>query len=185
MHYEKGQYYHAYNRGNNKQPIFIEPGNYEYLLKLMRKNAARFRITVIAYCLMPNHYHILARQDDTTPLTKFIRSTFQSYAQAFNKRYRRTGKLFENSRDPIVIDDLAYLSGLCRYIHRNPVEAHLVENAQHWPYSNYREFIGDRPRFFHHPDLVKEWFASPEEYRRFVEKQSDETNYIKIQKYLF
>lgn len=173
MQYEIGHYYHAFNRGNNRQRIFYEPENYKYLLRLIRKNMERYKVTIIAYCLMPNHYHLLIRQDSEIPLSKFIQSTFQSYVQAFNNRYHRSGKLFENPREPIEVDDEEYLFSVCRYIHRNPIKAELVEKLVKWQYSNYAEFIGVRNGTLFTKDLFKEWFLSRETYQEFVEESDD------------
>jgi len=183
MRYTPGHYYHAYNRGNNRQTIFFRKEDYVYLIRLFQKNAERFQVTIIAYCLMPNHYHLLLRQDSEIPLSRFLQSTFQSYAQAFNKFYNRTGKIFENTRPPKHIDDNAYLFQVCRYIHRNPLDARLVKELSDWPYSNYPEFIGERDGALCPRDLVTEWFVSPAEYREFVESDGDD--YGDIEGYLF
>lgn len=185
MQYEPGHYYHAYNRGNNKRTLFYEETNYHYLIRLFEQNVKRFQVTLIAYCLMPNHYHLLLRQDNDIPLSRFIQSTFQSYAQAFNKRYHQSGKLFENPRDPKIIDDENYLFQVCRYIHRNPLDADLVKNLADWSYSNYPEFIGVRSDTLYPEELVTEWFPTPEGYRQFVEDDFDDQGYGKIGQYLF
>jgi len=185
MKTEYGHYYHCYNRGNNGQTIFFEKENYLYLIKSIKKRSSRFHITVIAYCLMPNHYHLLLRQDGTTQISRFIQSTFQSYAQSFNNQYHRTGRLFDNPNPPKHVADETYLFQVCRYIHRNPLEAGIVKTLESWPYSNYPEFIGIRNGRLYPRDLVREWFASPEEYRRFVEVDFDSEKYRSIRRYLF
>jgi REP element-mobilizing transposase RayT len=90
-----GQYYHIYNRGAGKGQIFFNEGNYEYLLGLMKRYYQKHGATVIAYCLMPNHYLFLLRQDMVEPLSKFMQVLFNAYAQALNNQQERTGTLFE------------------------------------------------------------------------------------------
>jgi putative transposase len=80
-----GQYYHIYNRGAGKGQIFFNEGNYEYLLRLVKRYYQKHGATVIAYCLMPNHYHFLLRQETDELLSKFVGVLFNAYAQALNK----------------------------------------------------------------------------------------------------
>ena len=186
MQYEKGHYYHIYNRGNNRQDIFLEERNYEYLEQLFAKNTERYELTIIAYCLMPNHYHLLLRQESDLQISQFIRSTFQSYVQAINKAYNRSGRLFEKQGDGKEVDDKEYLLHVCRYIHLNPLEAGLVDELENWQYSNYPEFIGIRNGTLFARSLINEWFESGEDYRQFVMDYVEEKNrYQEIQKYLF
>ena len=93
VNFIQGGYYHIYNRGAARQSIFREEQNYLYLLRLLKKVTAESNITVVAYCLLPNHYHWLLRQDGDIPAGKVPTRVFGSYAQAFNKSYQRTGTL--------------------------------------------------------------------------------------------
>lgn len=154
MKYFKNNYYHLYNRGNNKQPIFKIEENYHYLEKLIGINSKRFQIAVIAYCLMPNHYHFLLRQDGDTQISRFIQSTFQSYTQAVNKAWGRTGKLFENSARAKIINEDSYLVHLCRDIYLNPVEADLVQSPANWQYSNYLQCINEKDGNIQDQDFI-------------------------------
>jgi len=183
MKTEKGHYYHSFNRGNNRQQIFHEESDYLYLIAIFKKNTRRFDVLIVAYCLMPNHYHLLLRQNGEQPISRFIQSTFQSYAQRYNNRYERSGRLFENPRAPKHIAKVSYLFSVCRYIHRNPLEAGLVKQLVDWPYSNYPEFIGERKGNFYPGDLLEEWFASPIEYKKFVESENEDDR--QIDSYLF
>lgn len=164
----QGQYYHIYNRGANRLPIFRTRDNYLFLLRKVKKYAAHFEISVIAYCLMPNHYHFLLRQDGPHPISAFVQAVFNSYTKAFNKMFDRSGTLFEGPFRAIMVDRDAYLVHLCRYIHRNPLEAGLVDHPARWEFSNYREWVGERNGTLVDRALVREWFPSPGEYERFV-----------------
>ncbi|MCW9708228.1 transposase [Fodinibius salsisoli] len=180
--YQIGHYYHLYNRGANKGEIFFEEKNYHFLLKKVKKYTSSLSISLIAYCLMPNHYHFLIRQDGNYTAGTFIQRIFNSYSKAVNKQYGREGTLFEGPYRAIHVDDRNYLIHLCRYIHRNPLEAHLVKNINDWPYSNYLEWINARKGSLYNPDLLQHYFSSPEEYKQFVD---DYKSPQKIEQYLF
>jgi len=168
VQFAQGQYYHIYNRGVGQEPIFQEAENYRFLLRRVKKYASALDIAVIAYCLMPNHYHFLLRQDGQEPVGRLPQRVFNSYTKAFNKRYDRTGTLFEGPFRAIHVDRDSYLVHLCRYIHANPVKHGLVPDLEQWPYSNYPEWIGLRNGTLVDPDFVHEHFPVAESYRRFV-----------------
>ena len=161
-------YYHIYNRGANRETIFNEEENYLFLLRRVKEYITKFQISMIAYCLMPNHYHILLRQEGEDPISKFIQAVFNSYSKAFNKAFGRTGTLFEGPFDAIHIDKNAYLIHLCRYIHRNPLEAGLVAHPGEWMYSNYLEWVKKRSGSLVDREFVQEYFPDPKDYERFI-----------------
>ena len=178
--FTQGQYYHIYNRGAGKGKIFFNDGNYQYLLRLIKEYAPKFGVTVIAYCLMPNHYHFLFRQETEVLLSKFMQVLFNSYVQALNLQQGRTGTLFEGRFKHRCVDKWEYLMVVCRYIHRNPVKAGLAVKPEDWTYSNYREWIGWRAGVVVDEDFVQDHFV------RFVNDVEDEKkSYEKIAKYLF
>jgi REP element-mobilizing transposase RayT len=164
----KGEYYHIYNRGCNKEDIFYKPTNYSYLMGLMEKCLEPFQVSTIAFCLMLNHYHFLLRQNSDISIRNFIQSVFNSYTKAFNKMFDRTGTLFEGPFKAIHIDNQSYLIHLCRYIHRNPLDAGLVEKLNDWKYSNYLGWIGQRNSRLIDFEFVKNSFRNPEDYINFV-----------------
>ena len=184
--FKSGQYYHIYNRGAGKGLIFFNEGNYEYLLGLVKRYYQKHSATFIAYCLMPNHYHFLLRQETEEPLNKFIRVMFNAYVQALNLQQGRTGTLFEGRFRHKCVDTWEYLTILCRYIHLNPVKAKLVSRPEDWAYSNYREWVGLRNGELVDKVFVQDHFSIAEEYREFVNDGLDEQrSYEKINKYLF
>jgi len=140
-----GHYYHIYNRGANRDAIFFREENYAYFLKLMKKYLLGNGIAVIAYCLMPNHYHFLLRLDAEVDLSEVLARLFRAYVLAVNKQQERSGTLFEGRFQDVHVDREGYLPHLCRYIHANPVKAGLVTDPDDWPYSNYPEWVGERP----------------------------------------
>ena len=184
--FTQGQYYHLYNRGAGKAKIFFNDGNYQYLLRLIMATYQKHGATVIAYCLMPNHYHFLLRQELEAPLSKFMQVLFNAYVQALNLQQERTGTLFEGRFKHKCVDKWEYLIVLCRYIHRNPVKAGLVAKPDDWAYSNYREWVGARDGTLVDRLFVQDHFSSVHEYVRFVNDVEDENrSYEKISKYLF
>jgi REP element-mobilizing transposase RayT len=170
VHYSQGEFYHIYNRGSGRQSIFRETENYLFLLRRVKQYAQSFNVTVIAYCLLPNHYHFLLRQDGQQPAGMFPQRLFNSYTKAFNKRYGRTGTLFEGRYKAIHVDKDGYLLHLCRYVHANPVKHGLTPNLERWPYSNYLEWIGARKGTLVDREFSRELFPEPEDYGRFVQE---------------
>jgi REP element-mobilizing transposase RayT len=163
-----GQYYHIYNRGANRNAIFHCDDNYLFLLKRIKQCAAEYEIAMIAYCLMPNHYHFVLRQESEKQISAFVQAIFNSYTKAFNKMYQRTGTLFEERFRAIAIEKFDYLLHLCRYVHRNPLEAGLVTHPAQWQYSNYLEWMRQRNGTLVDKEFVQEHFPDPIEYEEFV-----------------
>ena len=152
----QGSYYHIYNRGAGRQAIFREERNYLYLLRLLKKVTIEDHLKVIAYCLLPNHYHWLLRQDGEAPAGQVPARVFRSYSQAFNRAYGRSGTLFEGPYKALPVETDAYFVTLCAYIHLNPVHHGLVVSPEDWPYSNYLEWIGKRAGTLIDRELVRE-----------------------------
>ena len=125
-------------------------------------------LTPIAYCLLPNHYHYLIRQNGDSPAGRLPQRVFNSYSKAYNKRYGHSGTLFEGNYRVILIEREAYLLHLCRYIHANPVIHGIVSEVTAWPYSNYLEWIGEREGSLVNGDFVRANFPAPESYEQFV-----------------
>ena len=164
MGFAKGHYYHIFNRGADKRAIFHEKENYLFLLRRVKKYARMFRISVIAYCLMPNHYHFLLRQDEDDSIGTFMHRVFNSYVKAFNKHYGRQGTLFEARFKSLHVDNEHYLLQACLYIHANPVKDGFVTQPEAWPYSNYLEWIGERDGRLIDREFVKELYPNPKDY---------------------
>ena len=168
IEFVQGGYYHIYNRGAGQHAIFREEENYRYLLRLLKQVAQECEVTVIAYCLLPNHYHWLVRQDGETPAGKVPTWVFCSYTRAFNKAYGRSGTLFEGRFKAKQVTDDAYLKHLCRYIHANPVRHGLADAVELWPYSNYLEWVNKRPGKLVDRNFVRRFFPEPSAYEQYV-----------------
>ena len=178
-------FYHVYNRGVDRRMIFFSPDNYLYCLRLLKRNAKRFQVTVVAYCLLPNHYHFLLKPSKDDNLSQFMNSLFGSYTQAVNKQQGRLGPLFQGRFNAILVDKEEYLIHLARYIHLNPVISGLSNAALKWPYSNYVDVVYHGGGDYKDATLVPERFPSGEEYQKFVESHSHDRSEIEgLERYL-
>lgn len=160
--------YHIYNRGTSKASIFREDENYYFVLKRMKKYRRELDLSLISYCLLPNHYHFLVRQDGEYPAGLLPQRVFNSYSKAYNKRYGHSGTLFEGPYKVVEVTAESHLRHLCRYIHANPVKHGLVHSLEEWPYSNYLEWIGQRQGTLVDREFVKDMFGGEAEYEEFV-----------------
>ena len=166
--WQTGMYYHLYNRGAGRATIFREPQNYLFVLSKIKEYSVANQIAVIAYCLEPNHYHFMVRQDGNQPAGNLPQFIFNSYTKAFNKTYNHSGTLFEGRFHAKPIQTSSHLLHLCRYIHGNPVKDGLVTDPADWPYSNYLEWIGERDGTLVDREFIKEQFENGGEYRKFL-----------------
>ena len=170
MIYQQGGIYHLFNRGCDKKKIFHGIDNYRFFLKKVRLTKAKYYIDIIAYCLMPNHFHFLIRQNSDIPVSKWIQKVLSGYVQAFNKQNNRKGTLFEGATKPRLIDKDEYLSNILHYIHLNPIKASLIENPEDWQFSSYKTWISDLESSIIPKKLRKEFFLSSEEYKNSFEE---------------
>ncbi len=166
--FQADNYYHIYNRGNNRQLIFFERDNYLYFLRQLKKHLIPNSVDIIAYCLMPNHYHLLVYLK-TDHFSKLMQAFSLSYTKAINKRHERLGSLFQGRFQAIHVDGEEYLLHLTRYIHLNPVKANLVEKAEDWEFSSYQEYIDLRKGSLPKIDIIRSQFHSADDYSKFVE----------------
>lgn len=132
---------HIMIRGLNKQLIFHENNDYEYFIYLMNKTKEKCDVSLHAYCLLPNHAHILLRSLDKQP-GKYIQHIGTSYAQHYNKVNERVGHLFQDRYKSEMINTDEYFMAALRYIHYNPVKAGLVKQPEQYSWSSYPEYIG-------------------------------------------
>jgi REP element-mobilizing transposase RayT len=175
----KDNYYHVYNRGNNKEQIFFEEKNYFYFLSKIG-NAFEDKIDLVAYCLMPNHYHLITHVKQDGFLELAMQKISTGYSRAINRAYNRTGHLFQGRFKNKLIPNNEYLLHLSRYIHRNPLRAGLVNNLDEWKFSSYPMYIGKIKSSLIKPEIIMNQFKLPGEYARFVnEFQEDQNYYLK------
>ena len=176
-------YYHIYNRGVHKSPIFFSDENYKYCLSLIKKYSSCYGVSIVAYCLMPNHYHLLLRQDGNGSIARFLQTTFNAYTQAVNKRQLLHGTLFESRAQSLCVDSEAYLLRLVCYIHCNPVVAGLVRSPEIWLFSDFKAWAGKER--YNNSYVRNAYFSTGEEYAEFTRMYLSEKTEVGLQKYLF
>ena len=164
-----GHYYHLYNRGVNRGKIFFQPQNWLFFLHRWRDYCLPELATVIAYCLMPTHYHFLVQ----LKIENFGRRVMQpftvSYTKAINKQEGRVGSLFQGPFKAKEVNSDGYLQQLTRYIHLNPVVANYVDTPADWAYSSYQDYIGLRNGTLPQMETILQSFDQPQAYRGYVE----------------
>jgi len=134
--HERG-HYNINNRGLQKKRIFFDKEDYRYFLKKMFKYGDKFSIDVVFYCLMPNHFHLIIRQNSAIGTIQFISIVQLLYAKYFNKKYGRKGQVFEGRYRPKAIKDQKYMMQLIRYFMENPVRAGLVKKPEDWEFLSF------------------------------------------------
>jgi len=143
---EETYFYHIFNRGNNKQPLFLDNDNYLHFLKLVKKHILPIA-EIYSYCLLNNHFHFLVKIKDEcekNPSQSFS-NLFNSYSKAFNKRHDRTGSLFQRPFKRKRITEEDYLRQLVIYIHQNPENHGIVDNFEQYPFSSYASMLSNKP----------------------------------------
>jgi len=168
MRFADEEYYHVYNRGAHKAPIFFSPANYTYLVSLFRKHAPRLGVRVVAYCFLPNHYHLVLRQERQGSISKFLQTVFNAFVQAANLQRKHSGTLFEARSKAKRVHSDEYALQLIRYIHMNPVNAHLVERPEAWEFSDFSVWCGLREPAITDLTLRNTFFKDGEDYRQFA-----------------
>ncbi len=160
MHFEPGEVYHVYNRGNRAQSVFFDADHYEYFLHKVQNELVKI-CDVLCYCLMPTHFHFMlmpnedackkiwlsGRETRMQQLSKTIGKTLSSYVLALQKQQNFVGNLFQKKTKAKCLTDSSqelctgfavkdYLINCLHYIHLNPSEARLVTNLLHWQFSS-------------------------------------------------
>jgi len=192
-HYDVDAYYHIYNRGVNKAPIFLDAQDYGVFMGLLKRylgneiakdesnreypNYAE-GLDLIAFCLMPNHFHMMVYQkDNTKAMESFMRSLSTAYTRYFNKKHKRVGHLFQGVYKASRISNEPYLLHISRYIHMNP------KDYKNWPYSSWPYFTQGWTTDWVKQHKIFELFEGGN-YEKFVDdyKQSkEETELLKTE----
>lgn len=137
----EGGLYHILTRGNNRQRIFGDNNDYQKMLRLLVVQKAKLPFFLYAYCLMPNHVHLLVERRGVA-IGQVMHRLLTGYSRYYNKRYGRVGHLFQSRYKGILCQSDQYLAELVRYIHLNPVRAKIVRTPEAYPYSSHRAYIG-------------------------------------------
>ncbi|WP_292948355.1 transposase [Olleya sp. UBA1516] len=140
-------YYHIYNRGNNKEDLFIEERNYNYFLQLMKKHITSV-CSVLSYCLLKNHFHFVVKTKEnikSKEISQAFSNLFNAYSKSINKKYNRTGSLFQDRFSRKKIEGETYLKNLILYVHLNPVHHGFIADFSQYKYSSYQVVLSNSP----------------------------------------
>lgn len=175
--YAAQSFYHVYNRGVSKQRIFLDEQDYEVFISLFKRylvaeserqaNRASYpyygdELKLVAYCLMPNHFHLLLYQDSQDAMKFFLKSLATSYSMYFNKKYGHVGALFQQRYRAVRIDNDSQLTHISRYIHMNP------QDYEKWQWSSLQYYLSRKHAPWLTPDLlpvVPDYLAFLNEYK--------------------
>lgn len=170
-------YYHVYNRGAGNQQIYVDDADRVKFLSLIERHLdpsailrrsdgveyEKYDIQLVAYCLMGNHFHLLVFQPvDPTAITQLMRSIATAYTMYFNRKYKRSGHLFQSNYKASRIDNESYLLHISRYIHMNP------RRYLRYKWSSIRFYLGQPAPDWVRPELINS--MSAEQYRDFLEQ---------------
>ncbi|MCB4791878.1 MAG: transposase [Elusimicrobia bacterium] len=140
LHIEGGLY-HIITRGNNRKEIFKEDNDYSAFQDSLLKIKEKTSFKLYAYCLMPNHFHLLMRVK-TISTSVIMQRLLTSYTKYYNRKYKKIGHLFQGRYKAILCEKDSYLLELVRYIHLNPYRAGLVKKPVEWSWSGHKEYLG-------------------------------------------
>jgi putative transposase len=157
MQFLDKELYHIHNRGNNRQKLFFKPDNYIYFLNKVRKFLLP-HCDILAYCLMPNHFHFLISSDSRTiasrliggkernVLSEGVRNLLQTYTKGINEQNGTTGSLFQQNTKAKCVSKGSKPYGLSclHYIHQNPLRAGLVKRMEDWEYASFKDYCNLR-----------------------------------------
>lgn len=179
-----GAYFHAYNRGVNKSLIFLDDQDYKNFIfrakillrlelppKRTAKGGVRLNplplnsLEILSFCLMPNHFHFLVKQNQVNGLRMFLHRLCTSYSSYFNKKYGHTGHIFQGIYKSKNILEDSYLTQLTAYIHLNPARPF------NWKYSSLSAYLGEDQIGLTNPQMFMDMHQlSPEIYKKFLKK---------------
>ena len=161
--------FHIYNRGNNRQQIFFNRGNYLLFLKKIRIKILP-EADILTYCLMPNHFHLMISTNenfDKQSCSNAFRNVLSSYTQAVNLMENRTGSLFTQNTKSKPLTQQLYAQTCFHYIHQNPVKSGLVERLNHWEFSSFQDYAGLRNGTLCNQEMARRFLDMPESGKEF------------------
>lgn len=180
-------YYHIYNRGSEKRWIFENRWDYKRFLKILsyyrfagpkpkfskfsenkfNPNLGKIIVEIVAFCLMPNHFHLLVKQVQDNGITEYLSKVSNSYTKYYNIKYNRVGPLFQGEFKAVLVESDVQLLHLSRYIHLNPLIAFLVDDLREYEWSSYNEYIEDQDGICIKKEVLS-FFNNTNEYEQFI-----------------
>lgn len=169
--------------GVEQRRVFKEDEDYQYFIDLICLNAKNYSITIHNYCLMSNHYHLLIEIKNEN-LSKFMRQLNMNYSIYFNKKYKRSGHLWQGRFKSWYVTDEAYLYTLMLYIEQNPLKANMVQKLESYPFSSYRYFVNPKqlPECLKKSWIVTHYQDNVEEIKAFLNSSVDTSQLEEMRK---
>jgi len=167
----EGNIYHVLNRGNAKQEVFHKKEDYEIFIDLIREAKELHPVKLFAYCLMPNHFHLLIMPIKTKELSNFMQWLMTSQVRKHHKHYDTSGHVWQGRFKDFIVSTDEYLLTVLRYIENNPVRSGIVKYAKDWTWSSHRERILSSKKKTLLEDLPIEL---PEDWAKFVDQAFEE-----------
>ena len=181
---EPDKFYHIWNRGNNRENLFYTSANYEYFLRMYADYLDPVAETY-AFCLLPNHFHLLIRtksiivspvgettKKTSNPVSLAFQRFFTAYSQAINIQQHRTGSLFQKPFKRLEVTSTRQLANLVFYIHTNPQKHGIINDFRQYPWSSYNRILKDRPSKLKKEEVLS-WFANKEKYLDYHSRDID------------
>lgn len=174
-----GAWYHVMNRGRRSETIFSEQKDYHRFIDLLKESCELWNVRISAYCLMPNHYHLLIQTPDGN-LSRCMRHINAVYTQRYNRAHRCEGQLFRGRFKSILIDGDAYLLQVVRYIHRNPLRSNLTKGLGNYKWCSHVGYISKAAKWnWIYKDFILSMLSKGKidqirSYRRFVRMDDSE-----------
>jgi len=169
VQFSQGSFYHLYNHAAKGELLFKDPKDYDTCINLLTKYINKDYFELGAYCLMPNHYHLLIRQLTSAQVTQPLFQIWQRYSRYYNKKYDQFGSIFCEKLQHVWINSENYLLTLCAYIHLNPVKAKLIVSPELWQYSDYLDWMGLRTSGLFNPALRNTYYHNNTDYQELIQ----------------
>lgn len=134
-----GFVYHVLNRGNGRQQVFHQDKEYKAFIELMTEAKTMYDVKMLAYCLMPNHFHLLLQPDKAEELSKCMQWLMTSHVRRHHRSHGTSGHIWQGRFKSFIVQQNNHLLTATRYIEGNPVRARLVKSAKDWQWSSHRE----------------------------------------------
>lgn len=206
VQFTNGEYYHIYNRGVDKRQIFLNEGDYSKFFKNLKefnnksyyeerkrepKELSSFLagldkvVEIIAYTLAPNHFHLILKQLIENGISNFMHKVGTSFTNYFNKKYKRSGSLFQGPYKIIHIENDEYFLWLSGYVNGN-IEIHQIADAENYRWSSFKGFLGEeKDCLLGDVGVILSQFKNPQNYKKFVKRVIEESRTRKeMEKYL-
>lgn len=147
-------YYHVMIRGNQKQKVFLENKDFEKYLELLKRYKRKYRFKLYAWCLMPNHVHLILEVNKPTELAKIMQGITLAYSKWFNKKYGKVGHLWQGRYKSMVIDKNKYALDCMNYVEINPIRANLIQSPLEYAWSSFKlRTLGKESYLLDNPNL--------------------------------